>query len=86
MATPGIKRTVQLVAVLTAISSSAAVAQETPPAPGGAAFAPTVGQMAPDFSLPGATRFGLLKAPVKLSDYRGQTAVIAFFPRARTRG
>ncbi len=79
-------RTVQLVAVLTVITSSAAAAQEAPPAPGSAAFAPTVGQMAPDFALPGATRFGLLKAPVKLSEYRGQTVVIAFFPRARTRG
>jgi peroxiredoxin len=42
--------------------------------------------MAPDFTLPGATRFGLLKDPVKLSNFRGQTVVIAFFARARTRG
>jgi len=79
-------RTAQLVAAIVVIASSAAVGQEATPAPGSAAFAPTVGQMAPDFTLPGATRFGLLKAPVKLSDYRGQTVVIAFFPRARTRG
>ncbi len=56
------------------------------PVPGSAATAPTVGQAAPDFSLPGATRFGLLKDPVKLSDYRGQTVVLAFFARARTKG
>jgi peroxiredoxin Q/BCP len=42
--------------------------------------------MAPDFSLPGATRFGTLKDPIKLSDYRGQTVVLAFFPKARTKG
>jgi thioredoxin-dependent peroxiredoxin len=54
--------------------------------PGGAATAPDVGQVAPDFSLPGATRYGLLSAPVKLSDYRGQTVVLAFFPKARTKG
>jgi peroxiredoxin Q/BCP len=47
---------------------------------------PEVGQMAPDFSIPGATRFGVLKNSVKLSDLRGQTVVIAFFIRARTRG
>ena len=47
---------------------------------------PPVGAMAPDFTLPGATRYGLLKAPVHLSDYRGQTVVLAFFYQARTKG
>ena len=42
--------------------------------------------MAPDFTLPGATRYGLLKDPVKLGDFRGQTVVLAFFPKARTKG
>lgn len=55
-------------------------------AAGTAATAPTVGQMAPDFTLPGATRYGLLAKPVKLSDFRGQSVVIAFFPKARTKG
>ena len=67
-----------------ALLGSAAAAQQ--PAPGSAAFAPEVGQAAPDFSLPGGTRYGVLKNPVKLSDYRGQTVVIAFFPKARTKG
>jgi hypothetical protein len=53
---------------------------------GGAASAPDVGATAPDFTLPGATRFGLLKDSVKLSDYRGQTVVLNFFPKARTKG
>src|SRR5687767_4478089 len=45
-----------------------------------------VGTMAPDFALPGATRYGTLAQPVRLSDLRGQTVVLAFFPKARTRG
>lgn len=45
-----------------------------------------VGEMAPDFELPGATRYGLLANPVRLSDYRGETVVLAFFFRARTPG
>jgi thioredoxin-dependent peroxiredoxin len=63
-----------------------AVAGAQQPAPGSAATAPDVGQNAPDFTLPGATRYGVLKNPIKLSDYRGQTVVIAFFPKARTKG
>ena len=45
-----------------------------------------VGQMAPDFELPGATRWGVLENPVRLSDLRGEVVVLAFFFRARTRG
>lgn len=47
---------------------------------------PVIGDIAPDFTLPGATRYGLLKNPVKLSDYRGSTVVLAFFYQARTKG
>jgi hypothetical protein len=47
---------------------------------------PRVMDVAPDFSLPGATRYGLLKTPVRLSDYRGRTVVLAFFYQARTKG
>lgn len=64
------------------VAGAPAAAQQ----PATATAAPDVGQMAPDFTLPGATRYGLLSAPVKLSDYRGQTVVLAFFPKARTRG
>jgi hypothetical protein len=45
-----------------------------------------VGEAAPDFALPGATRYGILEKPVKLSDYRGKTVVVAFFFRVRTPG
>lgn len=44
------------------------------------------GSVAPDFSLPGATRYGILRDPVRLSDYRGDVVVIGFFFRARTPG
>ncbi len=45
-----------------------------------------VGEMAPDFALPGATQYGLLKDPVRLSDYRGSVVVLGFFFKVRTRG
>ena len=45
-----------------------------------------VGVMAPDFELTGATRHGVLQDQVRLSDYRGETVVLAFFFRVRTRG
>jgi hypothetical protein len=45
-----------------------------------------VGDLAPDFVLRGATRDGVLEQPVRLSDFRDQTVVIAFFYRARTKG
>jgi hypothetical protein len=54
----------------------------------GAALAPplpAVGDLAPDFAIRGATRYGLLH-PTRLSDYRGQTVVLALFVKARTRG
>lgn len=45
-----------------------------------------VGAVAPDFSLPGAVRHGVLAEPVTLSEYAGQTVVLSFFFRARTKG
>lgn len=45
-----------------------------------------IGAVAPDFELPGATRHGLLQQPVRLSDYKGEVVVLAFFFRARTKG
>lgn len=45
-----------------------------------------VGEMAPDIQVVGATRYGVLDEPVKLSDFRGETVVLAFFFKARTRG
>ncbi len=45
-----------------------------------------IGAVAPDFSLPGATRYGVLAKPVRLSDFKGKTVVLAFFFKARTGG
>lgn len=45
-----------------------------------------VGEQAPDIEVVGATRHGVLQEPVRLSDYRGETVVLAFFFRARTPG
>lgn len=45
-----------------------------------------VGTQAPDISFTGATRYGLLAEPVRLSQFSGQTVVVAFFFRARTPG
>ena len=67
------------------LGSSVAGAQQTPPAPP-PQTGPKVGEVAPDFSLPGATRYGLLRDPVQLSAMRGKTVVLAFFFKARTRG
>lgn len=45
-----------------------------------------VGAQAPDFEVAGATRFGVLRDAVRLSEYRGKTVVLAFFYRVRTPG
>jgi hypothetical protein len=58
-------------------------------APGTAQVEPSTlspGSVAPDFLLTGATRFGVLRDPVRLSDYRGDAVVIGFFFKVRTRG
>jgi hypothetical protein len=47
--------------------------------------APAVGDTAPDFVLPGATAAGAA-GPIRLSDFRGKTVVLAFFFKARTKG
>jgi peroxiredoxin Q/BCP len=62
------------------LSPVSAVAQEAEPA-----FL-EVGEPAPDFELVGATRYGILGEPVRLSDFRGETVILAFFFRARTPG
>ena len=62
--------------VLASLSVSSTAAQD----------APAVASMAPDFTRSGATRYGPLEAPVTLSEFRGKTVVLAFFPKARTKG
>jgi peroxiredoxin Q/BCP len=71
---------------LALMSAATANAQQPQPAATARTAPPAVGSVAPDFTLPGATRYGLLQKPASLSDYRGKTVVLAFFFRARTRG
>jgi len=80
-------RPLYLAAGLAATIVAAAAAQQ-PAAPAAPAGPPPleVGTVAPDFTLPGATRFGALRAPIRLSDFKGKTVVLAFFFKARTRG
>ena len=65
---------------------AAPLAAQQPAAAAPSTPMPAVGEMAPDFAITGATRYGLLKQPVRLADLKGQTVVLAFFVRARTRG
>ena len=80
LSSPAVRLTAALTVVALLGGAGTARAQATES--GGLA----VGQTAPDFSAPGATRYGLLRDPVKLSDFRGQTVVLAFFYKARTKG
>ena len=45
-----------------------------------------IGAVAPQFTMNGATRYGVLARPVHLSDFKGKTVVLAFFFKARTSG
>ncbi len=45
-----------------------------------------VGDAAPDFTVTTVTSAGITKKPFRLSEHRGETVVLAFFPKARTRG
>ncbi|GAC1410577.1 MAG: hypothetical protein NVSMB53_04860 [Gemmatimonadaceae bacterium] len=68
------------------IAAAVANAQQALSAPAVAPAGPGVNDVAPEFTLAGADRYGLLKTPVRLSDYRGRTVVLAFFYQARTKG
>ena len=78
------RRAIALTAIALTFAATANAQQPAAAAP--RTPVPAVGSVAPDFTLPGATRYGLLAKPASLSDYRGKTVVLAFFFRARTRG
>lgn len=69
-------RTTIALLMLTLVPASAVLAQS----------GPQVGDVAPDFTLTVAGRDGVATQPLTLSSLRGQTVVLAFFPRARTSG
>ena len=73
-----------VVAVVAAVMAGPGRAQQ--PAAAQPEVGPKVGEMAPDFEFTGITRYGMLSQKHKLSDFRGSTVVLAFFPKARTRG
>jgi hypothetical protein len=72
--------------LLAALSLSAVSAAAQEPARPVTGTPLPVGADAPDFTLAAATKDGVLPSPLKLSDLRDKTVVIAFFFRARTSG
>jgi cytochrome oxidase Cu insertion factor (SCO1/SenC/PrrC family) len=69
---------------LAATPAVLAAQQSTPPV---ATTPPLeIGVVAPQFTMNGATRYGVLARPVHLSDFKGKTVVLAFFFKARTSG
>ena len=74
----GITKAVAAFAVAAALAPTSLAGQGAEPL--------QVGDVAPEFTLPGATRHGVLAEPVSLSDYEGKTVVLSFFFRARTKG
>ena len=76
----------RLALALTLTLAPALLAAQRSPAPADTTPPLQVGAVAPDFSLPGATRYGVLAKPVRLSDFKGKTVVLAFFFKARTSG
>jgi len=92
LARPAAAAAASLAASLLALSAAISPAHAQQPAgaaaaaPAAAVPGPAVGDLAPDFTLVGATRYGLLRDSVRLSSFRGQTVVLAFFYKARTKG
>ena len=80
------KRVFALSLLAGALTVAPAAAQAPAAAPAPEQHFMPVGSMAPDITLTGATRFGVIQAPIKLSEFRGEPVVLAFFFRARTRG
>lgn len=78
-------RHLSLLAALAAAFPAVTAAQQVA-APAPAAPPLDIGAVAPDFAMAGATRYGVLRNPVHLSDFKGKTVVLAFFFKARTRG
>jgi hypothetical protein len=77
-------RSTLLAAVAVALGAGSATAQQpaTPAAPVG----PQVGDVAPDFTIVASDKDGVRKKPFRLADAKGNTVVLAFFPKARTKG
>lgn len=77
-------RTARHATACAALALGAATSLAAQAAP--AANALKVGDAAPDFTLTTVTKNGLEAKPFTLSEHRGETVVLAFFPKARTSG
>lgn len=75
------RRTVVALALLAASRASLGAQAVAPPAPPS-----LVAQVAPDFSIMSITKTGIEPKKFTLSEHRGETVVLAFFPKARTKG
>ena len=80
------RRTSLAPAVALALAAPAAALAQARSAPQASPAPLAVGTVAPDFTLPGATRYGVLRHPIHLRDFKGRTVVLAFFIKARTKG
>ena len=81
-----VRHTALIAGAFSSLVMTSEVAKAQQPAAVAAPAGPGVNAVAPDFTLAGASRYGLLKTPVTLADYRGRTVVLAFFYQARTKG
>jgi len=83
-------RNLLIIAALCATASTLAAQTERPRGEPTATFVsgPEVGEMAPEFTLPWATRdsVGPADAPFRLAHLRGKVVVLAFYPRDFTSG
>jgi peroxiredoxin Q/BCP len=78
-----LSRRTALALVLGTAVATAVGAQAAPPT---APVPLKVGDIAPEFTLTTVTADGRTAKPFTLSEHRGETIVIAFFPKARTSG
>lgn len=77
---PRATRALSAMAIASVLSLTTAGAQTAP------AASLKVGDMSPDFTVTTVTAAGVEAKPFKLSEHRGETVVLAFFPKARTSG
>ena len=68
------RRYLAIIAAVVALAGTAGAQASAP-----ARTSPELGSLAPDFSLPAATRYGVLRDSITLSSFRGKTVVLAFF-------
>ena len=78
------QKSMAVVSAMTALSLIAPLTAAAQAAP--TANALKVGDAAPDFTVTTVTSAGVESKPFKLSEHRGETVVLAFFPKARTSG